>query len=90
MHEEKTVLNISAGIYLEEPFPGHGDRMEETEQIWRRRTVMQHYYQTIDGGIYNNRYYTGNTGKYFASPLKDFREQTVLVETAESKNDSYR
>ena len=51
---------------------------------------MQHYYQTIDGGIYNNRYYTGSTGRYFASPLKDFREQTVLVETAEAPNDSYR
>lgn len=51
---------------------------------------MQHYYQSIDGGIYNNRYYVGNTGRYFASPLKDIREQTVLVENEETNNDSYR
>lgn len=51
---------------------------------------MQHYYQSIDGGIYNNRYYVGNTGRYFASPLKDIHEQTVLVEDEESHNDSYR
>ena len=51
---------------------------------------MQHYYQTIESGIDHNRYRSGYTGKCFASPLKDMREQTVLVETAESKNDSYR
>ena len=51
---------------------------------------MQHYYYQIDGGISNNRYYVGNTGKYFASPFKDIREQTILVENSESKNDSYR
>ena len=38
---------------------------------------MQHYYYQIDGGISNNRYAVGNTGKYFASPFKDMREQTI-------------
>lgn len=51
---------------------------------------MQHYYYQVDGGISNNRYYVGNTGKYFASPFKDMREQTILVENSESNNDSYR
>ena len=49
-----------------------------------------HYYYQVDGGISNNRYSVGNTGKYFASPFKDIREQTILVENSESKNDSYR
>lgn len=51
---------------------------------------MQYYYYQIDGGISNNRYAVGNTGKYFASPFKDMREQTILVENPDSKNDSYR
>ena len=51
---------------------------------------MQHYYYQIDGGISNIRYAVGNTGKYFASPFKDMKEQTILVENPDSKNDSYR
>ncbi len=53
---------------------------------------MLHYVQNVGGALTDERkYYTGNTGKYFASPMKELNEKTVLTEDAlENRNDSYR
>lgn len=51
-----------------------------------------HYVQNVGGLQADERkYYAGNTGKYFASPMKELNEKTVLTEDAlENHNDSYR
>lgn len=36
------------------------------------------------------RYYAGNTGKCFASPMKELNQKTVLTEDTNNNNDSYR
>lgn len=53
---------------------------------------MQRYAHTVSGGLLEGRrYYVGNAGKSFASPMKELNEETVLIEKPkENKNDSYR
>lgn len=53
---------------------------------------MQHYYQQIGGGLLSHHQYRSNyTGKFFASPLKDMREQTIFAENEKTNpNNSYR
>lgn len=53
---------------------------------------MQRYAHTVSGGLLEGRrYYVGNAGKSFASPMKELNEKTVLIEKPkENKNDSYR
>lgn len=53
---------------------------------------MQRYAHTVSGGLLDGRrYYVGNAGKSFASPMKELNEETVLIEKPkENKNDSYR
>ncbi len=53
---------------------------------------MQRYAHTVSGGLLEGRrYYVGNAGKSFASPMKELNEETVLIEKPrENNNDSYR
>ena len=42
---------------------------------------MQRYSHLVSGGLLDGRrYYVGNTGKSFASPMKELNEETVLIE----------
>lgn len=50
---------------------------------------MMHYVQTIGGTLVNGKRY--NMENYFASPMKELYQRTVLVEDGkENNNDSYR
>ncbi len=53
---------------------------------------MQRYSHMVSGGLLDGRrYYVGNTGKSFASPMKELNEETVLIEkTKGDNNDNYR
>lgn len=51
-----------------------------------------HYVHSIGGTLAEGKnYYAGSMGKFFASPMKELNQKTVLVEEAsENSNDSYR